>query len=773
MNKISLLTFGALCSLTMQGQNYISFHGSTRTNSEEITNTIPQRVNSNSSTSVTITYNIPGANITNIARGNTIYALLKVDGFGQIGEIGSPSLPGYVDIIAMPSSVKDLNVEIVDAQYVDYNNFVIYPVQEPDVDIDTPVEKAFRLNQQAYTSNSFYPSSVAQIVNLQDYRDIPLVYVQVVPVQYNPVTHVTRCYSQITYKLTFGNTEVLNTKLNTSDTNMLKNVITNCDQAARYNTCLESKESYVIITTNKFLEEVKRFAKWKDKTGFKTKILSRSSWNADQVKDSVYSVYQRIDPHPEYLLIVGDDEDVPGKHYTKYYNKTTYTYSTDLYYVCMGGNSDYVPDMAKGRISASTAAEAKVIFDKIMNYQQSPPTNNNFYARGTNCAYFQDRADSNDNLDGYAARRFLQTSEEIRDYMLAQDYSVNRIYCTESGANPRYYNKGTYGNGEPLPAELLKPTFAWNGNSNNIIQEINNGCFYVFHRDHGGVDLWGSPRFTQTDILRLQNNNKLPVVFSMNCLTGSFSDYCFAETFMRHQTGGAVGVFAASCLSYSGYNDALSIGMFDAIWSNPGLTVRFGSGGIFNPNLNEHEDIYPLGKVLNQGLMRMSQTWGVGRYTNELFHYFGDPSMEMYTSIPKSFTNISVIQSGDTIIVNTGGIQGCKVTVCGQNGNYFSSKEGISLLFTGVEEPCSICVTKHNYIPYFFNKDIYVQNKKLQGKNVLVGNNIYIGNSVSPNTPSGDVVIDSGADVRIKGNTKVVLDKGFECKKGAVLKINE
>ena len=78
--------------------------------------------------------------------------------------------------------------------------------------------------------------------------------------------------------------------------------------------------------------------------------------------------------------------------------------------------------------------------------------------------------------------------------------------------------------------------------------------------------------------------------------------------------------------------------MFDAIWSNPGLLPNFGSGGISNPNVNTHSDIYKMGYVLNQGLLRMGQTWGLSQYTNRIFHYFGDPSMEMYTSSPSTFT---------------------------------------------------------------------------------------------------------------------------------------
>lgn len=751
-------------------QNYISFTNKENITDAEIQNP-PERDIIQNTSSVDVKYNIPGATLQSVVDNNTSYSLLKVKGFGLGSMEGDPALPNYQDIIAVPQA-SNLSISILSSTYRDYQNYTIYPSQGAAVDIDTVMP--FKINRATYQSNNFYPGPLVEIKSTQDYKGMPLVFVQVNPVQYNPATNTIRCYSQIQYRLSYSNV-YFHQNISPLDSKLLHNIVSNREFILN-KTSIDplSSKSYIIVTTNKFLPAVERFASWKRKTGFKTKILVQDSWTSEQVKQSVHNEYNTSVIKPDYLLIVGDNEDVPGE-----YLKTGYTpHYSDLYYVCMGGTGDFVPDMAKGRIPVSNLNEANIVFDKIINYQITPPNDPDFYQNGVNCAYFQ----SYDNKT--EERRFVKTCEEVRDYLISKGYKINRVYCTEGSVNPQFYNNGYYANGEPLPNELKRSFyFAWDGDRTDISNNINNGKFFVLHRDHGDYYGWGDPEYGISDIDQLNNGEKLPVLFSMNCQTGAFNiPICFSEKFIRHPNGGAVGVFCASEISLSGFNDALIIGMFDAIWSDPGLVVRFGSQGIVNPALNKHADIYSMGDVLNQGLLRMSQTWSdkgaiwdYQDYTYELFHYFGDPSMEMYTGTPLTFSNVSVTQNGTSVTVNTGGVSDCEIVLCSKEDNgesYFSVAENTSsYTFTNVDVPCSICIMKHNYIPYFFNQDVYIQNKTLRGKNVFVGKNIKMGRNVTPNISQGDVTVSEGAEVVVDAEGNVLLDSGFKCDKGGTLKI--
>jgi hypothetical protein len=397
--------------------------------------------------------------------------------------------------------------------------------------------------------------------------------------------------------------------------------------------------------------------------GYTVEVVSASSWTASSVTNAVHTRYDNWTPKPDYLLIIGDHQDVPAEiHYS---NSSNEAFGTDLYYVCMDGGNDFVPDMAKGRISPSSVSDAMMQVMKTIDYERNPIDDTSFYANALNCAQFQD-----DDNDGFADRRFAHTSEDIRDYLLGRGYQSERVYYADNNVTPLYYNNGYYSNGQSIPSVLNKLNgYAWNGGANDIKNSINTGKFLVFHRDHGfaGGSGWAHPYFVSNNVNQLTNGRKLPVIFSINCHTGEFTlNQCFAESFMRNANGGAVGVVAASYYSYSGNNDGFSAGMIDGIWSNPGLVPTFGSGGANSPTVNAHTDIRKMGDLVTHGLVRMVQTWGGGtnsnRYSYELFHYFGDPAMKIWTEAPQPIIASApdTISCLDTAIVisNFNGIDG-------------------------------------------------------------------------------------------------------------------
>ncbi len=236
------------------------------------------------------------------------------------------------------------------------------------------------------------------------------------------------------------------------------------------------------------------------------------------------------------------------------------------------------------------------------------------------------------------------------------NYLVDRVYYTEGYINPTNYNPGHYSYGQPLPPELLRTNgFLWDGGADDIVEIIDNGVFIALHRDHGSTDGWADPPFFSTDVARLDNGNNLPVVLSINCSSGRFIDSrTFAENLLRKSPGGAVGVMASSAVSFSGTNDGLSVGFFDAIWANPGLIPNFGSGGVSNPNPTPNfHNIRQMGYVLNHGLLRMTETWGTSQATHELFHYHGDPAMKIWTQEPQPLTasHDHSLACGDTSLI--------------------------------------------------------------------------------------------------------------------------
>ncbi|MCK4233196.1 hypothetical protein KAX75_02120, partial [candidate division WOR-3 bacterium] len=513
---------------------------------------------------------------------------------------------------------------------------------------------------------------------------------------------------------------------------------------------------YLIITHDNFFQEVLPLADWKEKKGLTTKIVNTSEIapsgpTADDIADYIKDAYDTWNPAPSYVLLVGDSDFIPT-HYRNPHPSDMhggFDTATDLYYATVDG-TDYFPDIYVGRLSVDTAAQATTIINKILDYERNPPADADFYSNASACAYFQD-----DDVwvgppwnmwvtrrDGFEDRRFVLTSEEIRNYLLTQGYTVDRIYTAEAAVNPTNYSPApgdynSWDDGDPLPADLLRPGFAWNGGTLDITNAINGGRFLVYHRDHGisrnfwnhlpapdgqwwgWLDGWGDPPYDTGDIAGLTNGDQLPVVISAECQCGWFDGEidqlndpsltrnfeCFCEEFTRQQNRGAIAAIGATRNSKSGYNDELAKGFIDATW--PGFDPAFASGGLFS-----------LGQVLTYGKVYMANEYGyAGAHTMltfELFHLFGDPELPLWTAQPEALdvTYPTTIGSGGyqefVVTVNDSvGVSVHHARVCLRKENdihesAYTDTAGQAFfdIIPSFGGQMNITVTKHNYRPY-------------------------------------------------------------------------
>ena len=579
------------------------------------------------------------------------YQYVRMKDFTHTKEVGKPALPSYNELIAIPQGA-DVQINILGFSYTDYvPDFPVHPALQPATDTYGDPEPDFEIDELFYMTDQFYPAQHLEMEGPLFRRELPFGIFTILPVQYNPVQNILRVLTELHFEVVFtGGSRFLDVQQHSAHfLNMVARPFLNSDAVTREiestaNSLSFSQHitpNYIIITHDNYMAAAQELAAWKQQMGHVVEIIDGTGMTSATIKNEVHTRYHSWTPKPDFLLIIGDHPDIPGQ----VINGAHGTFASDQYYVCTGTGNDFVADMAKGRISVSSATEANNVVSKIIQYEISPPQDSTFYNKSLHAAYFQHAS------NGYAERRFAQTSEELREYMInAQGYDVTRVYVTGSSVSPTNWNNGLYSAGEPLPLYLRKPTFPWNGNASHINTSINNGVLYVLHRDHGYTGGWGDPAYSNTNVNSLNNGIKTPIVMSINCLTGKYYiGECFAERFLRKYPGGAVGVFAHAEISYSGYNDALAFGLFDAIWANPGVVPVFtGSGGLSLTNPVPHPPILTMGDVANHSLIRMTQTWGNSQYTNELLHYFGDPSMRIYTRnpVPIAALHSDTIQCG-------------------------------------------------------------------------------------------------------------------------------
>lgn len=661
--------------------------------------------------------NFDGAYVSSKLENNVAYDMLHIEGFNAQGKVGAPALPVRSDYIA--AAIGDqVEVSINEIEYVEYPDFEIYPALERAIDTEGTPDPVFYKDEKEYSKDGFYPQRTVSIVSDQQFRSARIVRANVCPVQYNPKKKILRVYSKLKYSVHRNQKSIHLTESDNISAQIKSMVLNGSEVQSKEVEPKVTWKDYLIVTTEEYRPEALRLASWKSSLGFSVDVISKDKWTCDEVSNEVSSRYHRWPVKPKYLLIIGDHKDVPAKRESNPSNETFYS---DLQYVCMDGANDYTPDLAKGRISVSSVEEAKVVIDKIISYEKDPVDDEDFYHHGLNCAQFQDVGGFFDIPDGYAERRFCQTSEVVRSYMIDQGYDIDRIYYTDASNSPTHFNNGRYGNGEAIADELLRSNgFQWNGSDQDIQNAINEGRFYVLHRDHGysGGTGWAHPEFLKEDIEDLNNGDKLPVVFSINCHTGEFQlEECFAEKFLRKENGGAVAVIAASYYSYSGNNDGFALGMFESIWPNPGLTPLFGNGKVQHPHNFDHATT-SLGDVVNLGLLRMTETWGGpeedSKYTYQLFHLFGDPSMKIWKAKPEMLSaTLPLLLEKDQkeIVISDISEIGCTVTIV-QGDRILSKKvteaneETISCSDLNGGEPLSITISKDGYKPVYKEYDL-------------------------------------------------------------------
>jgi Peptidase family C25/Propeptide_C25 len=570
------------------------------------------------------------------AEGGDTYKTVRLGRYNGELPPGQPNLPAIRKHVYVPKG-KSANFEVTLGNSVTFTNYLVYPTQLPQMDTKGAESPPFYRDEGVYGKDEWLPKDMVSLGPVEIVRGHAIRLLSICPFQYNPARKILRVFPEIDVQILFNGQEIdIDSHLRSPVFDQfVKGIVVNPGAFAEGEPGVEAYtgEDYLIITAPAFEAQANALAAHKIGRGISTGVVTTAvtGTTSSQIKAYIQNMYDTY--APTYVLLLGDVETIPTT-----YDGTANT-GTDLYYSTVDG-ADYVADLFLGRISVDTVSEAQTVVDKIINYETSPPA---FPPNAAVAAYFQDGTPYSGTPDGYEDRRFVRTSEEVRDFLMGEGYNIERIYCAESGATPTNYNNGTYGAGEALPAELLRANgFDWDGDAADISAAINSGVFLMMHRDHG-MDRndgyshtgWGDPYYVETHIAALTNGELLPVVMSMNCQTGwfdgetdhhaSYNYESFCELFLRKSGGGAVGVFGATRNSYSGHNDFMAEGIIDSVWPNFLPTVANSSGASAK-----------MGPMLNHGKFAMDQLWGdpwgVKQLEHELFHVFGDPSLEMWTN---------------------------------------------------------------------------------------------------------------------------------------------
>jgi hypothetical protein len=543
------------------------------------------------------------------------------------GTPGTPGIPVVSDVLAIPDGAK-VGVKVNDVNKIAMDGVDVFPAQPDPVDDDTPppnflegpfANAPFQLNSKAYNKSSPVPAKPADADSLGQFRDLNVGALQIPSAQYNADKKKLSVITSIDLTVTFKGgshtfSDLLGDPWEESQRRLALTFLNkNMFRDRLFEVLRRCGEQMMVITNPATLAAANSFASARSAAGIRTRVFQTGTGSgfigttATEIQTAIrneLAISNFLCIRPSYVTIMGDDDLVP-----------TFMgingIPSDLQY-SMKDDADELPDLAVGRIIGNDQAAVQTAVNKIVNYENSPPFGL-WRRHATIAAQFQD-----DDNNGQENRTFIQFAETVRNGLVGHGETVDRIYGESPGNNPQKFNDGT-----DLPAELKKPTFGWNGTGADVSAAWNDGRFMVIHRDHGYSDGWGTPGYHTADVQAL-TNAILPVLLSVNCSSGAY-DYdetSFAGESLVKANGGAVGVFGDTRDSPTWHNSQLALGFVDGmlpfVLPSEGSATRLRTG---NALIN--------GKMRLAGLAPPA---GDGNTRNELYlwHYFGDPTMQMW-----------------------------------------------------------------------------------------------------------------------------------------------
>lgn len=285
---------------------------------------------------------------------------------------------------------------------------------------------------------------------------------------------------------------------------------------------------YLVVGPNAFLGAARPLVELRRKQGLAVKAVALEDVYSEfgfgearpeALRDFLSYAYHQWRKPPRYVLLLGDGSyDFKDYLGTGVMNrvpplmvKTSYLWTaSDPAYASVNGD-DLLPDLALGRIPASSVEEVERIVRKILAYES--------LATGADPTAVLVADDSDEAGD------FEGDADSLARSVLS-NRSVRKIYLGRLGIDAA---------------------------REEILESFDEGASTVSYVGHGGIHLWASENlFDLESVARLSTQPRQPIVVTMNCLNGYFHFPYFnslAEELLKAEDRGAIAAFSPSGLS--------------------------------------------------------------------------------------------------------------------------------------------------------------------------------------------------------------------------------
>ena len=594
---------------------------------------------------VTVTVPFSTSDVSLVQEG--VYTAVVAEGLPVIPTEGVPCLPVMPVRVALPTGCAARGLSVVSASYETLpGGYDIMPANEP---VPLSAEMDYiqaEPDPEIYGRSSYFPENTATLHGSSVYWGLPVAYLNVFPVRWNPASRTVQVLSELTLQVRYTQDPSVNLVSRRTAASeqkameILQRLVANPEGVSPSGATLVEERylaygQYVIITHPDYETQAQELADWKTAKGVPAKVYT-TDWVeanyscADLQQEMRAFLTDCRDEGTDYVLIFGDDDKVECRD-AELVGSSSYTdiAPSDLYFVDINdtapgadlwnanGNAtwgevpypyqypqpsgydqvDYHPDLWVGRASVNSASEADIFVDKVFIYEGIQSVDYFTTApRELRIGYSTGSLFSSYDIWGYS------DAESIGTFIPSVDWEEEKCY-----------------------------EYTGNNSYQITIDMIDAGPHHVFHASHGGAtSMWTSygSDYTTSHIMNQTNiaDGGLPALWqSIACNIGQLDGYeCCGDAWLASPEGGGFGCFnsregwgnfAGPC---TGPSEALCIWFYHDHWVN---------------------DIYNLGIAHNTSMdyfvppCSTYMDWCLKEY-----NLFGDPELPIWTEVPEDIT---------------------------------------------------------------------------------------------------------------------------------------
>lgn len=542
--------------------------------------------------SIIITASIPGLVLSEETQASGIHSRLTLPDAGHTPDIGKPELPVVRKLIVVPEGTT---ADVAWSATPFSQPLTAFGARGPIRPVQPPVPKIpgaresipFEKDAATYSRNAWFPTAPVALKEAGTLYGRRLVMVEITPAAYNPAREDLLLYPAIETTITFRGqkTSLAPTPLLPSEASTL--------EALTLNSTLLTSEDHtprlLVVAPDAFTNTMAPFVSHKQSLGWTIDLFGTNTAGrtTNSIQDFIRTRYTNLATRPSALLLVGDVSQIPCFTGTQ-------TNTTDLYFACMDGASDWIPEFSVGRLSITSTSALAAVIAKTINAETNSPAA--WWKKASFIAGYD--------KDYYSLAEATHNSV-IANHMDQEGYSSDKLY-----------------------------RYSFSTDSSRIRDAFSPGRAFGAYSGHGGEDGWyydsrnWSLKFGATDINLLTNSARYPFICSFACLTGAFTNSeCFAEAWLRAPAKGASAVLASTVNTYWIEDDVLEKQLFQVIFTR------------FNPSAGE--------SVRLAKLFFMNYGFASTRLYFEMYNLMGDPTLSILrspldfspSSLPSAYVN--------------------------------------------------------------------------------------------------------------------------------------